>query len=66
MQRFAHPNDNQNRPPAEARAYNIDALLEENDKLKGLVIYLSALVVRNISERTKEGTSVCGFRSPPK
>jgi hypothetical protein len=35
---------------AEPRAHDLDALLEENRRLRGLVIYLSGLVIKNVME----------------
>jgi hypothetical protein len=34
----------------EPRAHDLEALLEENRRLRGLVIYLSGLVIKNVME----------------
>jgi len=53
MQRFTptYLRDSQDRSSLEASPPDIDALLEENKRLRDLVIYLSTLVVKNVIDR---------------
>jgi len=53
MQRFTPTclRDSQDRSSLEASPPDIDALLEENKRLRDLVIYLSTLVVKNVIDR---------------
>jgi hypothetical protein len=50
MQRFvqAHPLGSQGNFSVELGSNDVDALLEENRRLRRLVIYLSSLVIKNV------------------
>jgi hypothetical protein len=50
MQRFAsaHHGGSAGGFPPESRARDLEALLEENRRLRGLVVYLSGLVIKNV------------------
>jgi hypothetical protein len=52
MQQFppAHLLDNQGNVSVELCSPDVEVLLEENRKLRSLVIYLSALVIKNVVE----------------
>jgi hypothetical protein len=52
MQQFppAHPLGSQSNVSAELYSPDVEALLEENTRLRGLVIYLSSLVIKNVVE----------------
>jgi hypothetical protein len=58
MQRFpsAHHGGSSGGFPPESRARDLEALLEENRRLRGLVVYLSRLVIKNVAE-TVHGSS---------
>jgi hypothetical protein len=52
MQRFApaHHGGSTGGFPPESGARDLEVLLEENRRLRGLVVYLSRLVIKNVME----------------
>jgi hypothetical protein len=52
MQRFTPPLNAPGGHAVDVRPADLEAVIEENRRLKGLVIYLSSLVIKNVVEPT--------------
>jgi hypothetical protein len=51
MATSAHPEPAERLPSRDIERRDIDSLLEENRQLRELVIYLSKLVIRNVTDQ---------------